>query len=32
MQSAAVIENEKIKGFHPEPYVEMVPTITPPRG
>jgi hypothetical protein len=31
-QCAAVIETEKIKGFHPEPYMEKVPTTTSSRG
>jgi hypothetical protein len=31
-ERVTVTETETIKGFHPEPYVERVPTTTPPRG
>jgi hypothetical protein len=31
-QRAAVTETEAVKSFHPEPYMERVPTTTPPRG
>jgi hypothetical protein len=28
---AAVVETEMVKGFRPEPYVDKVPTTTPPK-
>jgi hypothetical protein len=31
-QRDAVAETETVKDFHPEPYMERVPTTMPPRG